>query len=87
MGGYEIRTKSVDQNFLPLTRVLNDERKGLRLTPEGFQALAKKFPHLIPDQARKRIEDKNKGDAITKTLVYFQYREKDIPIAEVLPVF
>ncbi|KAK0750470.1 hypothetical protein B0T18DRAFT_408963 [Schizothecium vesticola] len=72
MGGYEIRTESVDQNFLPLTRVLDDERKGIRLSPEGFQALAEKFPHLIPDQSRERIEDKSKGDAIAKTLICFQ---------------
>jgi hypothetical protein len=85
MGGYEIRTESVDQNFLPRTRVLNNERKGLRLTPEGFLALAKELPHLIPDQARERIEDKSKGDAIAKTLVCFQCREEDIPLPRYCP--
>jgi len=74
MGGYEVRTSSEDQNFLPRTRVLVEERRGLRLTPEGFQALVERFPHLIPDQSRERIGDKSKGDAIAKTLVCFQGR-------------
>lgn len=79
MGGYEIRTESPDQNFLPRIRApFEDERKGLRLTPKGFQALAEKFPDLIPDQARERIEDKSKGDAIAKTVVCIQCRAEGL---------
>jgi len=72
MGGYEVRVEPEDQNFLPLTKVLKEQRKGLRLTPAGFQSLAETFPHLIPDQSREIIEDKSKGDAISKALVCFQ---------------
>jgi len=85
MGGYEIRIESADRNFLPLTKILDDERKGLRLSPEGFQALAEKFPHLIPDQARERIEDKSKGDVLAKTLVCIQGRKEDILWQSYLP--
>jgi hypothetical protein len=69
-----------DQNFFPITKVLKEERRGLRLTPEGFQALAETFPSLIPDQSRERIEDKSKGDAIAKALVCFQCT-KEMPLS------
>lgn len=72
MGGYEVLSDSENQNFLPRTMTLDEPRKGLRLTPAGFQALAEKYPHLIPDQSRESVEDKSKGDAIAKALVCFQ---------------
>ncbi|KAK0714480.1 hypothetical protein B0H67DRAFT_467533, partial [Lasiosphaeris hirsuta] len=72
MRGYEVRIEPADQNFLPRTRVLDEEREGLRLIAEGFQALAQNFPDLIPDQPREKIDNKSKGDAIAKNLVCFQ---------------
>jgi len=71
MGGYEIVIEPETRDILPRTRVLGEPRQGLRLTAKGFKILAKKFPQLIPDQSRERIEDKSKGDAIAKALVCF----------------
>jgi hypothetical protein len=63
---------SEDQGFLPRTSSLGEPRPAIRLTPDGFQALAENFPNLIPDQPREKIEDKSKGDAMTKAIVCFQ---------------
>ncbi|KAK3339704.1 hypothetical protein B0T25DRAFT_361946 [Lasiosphaeria hispida] len=72
MGGYEVVAESKAHDFLPRTRAYNGLRKGLRLTPEGFRILAERFPHLIPDQPREKIEDKSKGDALAKAFVCIQ---------------
>lgn len=86
MGGYEVVIEVESQNFLPRTKILDEARRRVRLTPAGFQALALRFPHLIPDQSLQKIEDKSKGDAITKALVCFQCTKEitTSPIARML---
>jgi hypothetical protein len=72
MGGYEVLVKSEEANFSPRIRALDEARRGMRLSPDAFRALADRFPHLIPDLSQEKIEDKSKGDAIAKALICFQ---------------
>lgn len=69
-------------NFIPIQRLKGVERQRTRLTltPNGLQFLKKLGREsLIPNLFEDRIQDKSKGSAFAKTLIYIQSSHLSFP--------
>lgn len=65
MGGFVIDVRN-GASFLP------GQRRGMTLTVNGIEFIARRYPQLLPDVQEEDIKDRSKADALAKLVVCVQ---------------